>query len=129
MYAVRLQFTKEYHMTDMHQRSFGTPILQSELDEFERRFEATQVKKKERERRLREDVILKVAVHEGCGGHIVYHSRFVIACAPHEVLLGGVNLTREETKCSCDTCGLLFDPEFPPFRRKVLEHRNREVDD
>jgi hypothetical protein len=75
-------------------------------------------------RRRCEDIELPVGKHDdGCGGVIVYYSHFVLDCPQSEVRYGGTNPMREEAKCSCQKCGQLFDPYFPPYRGKVEAYR------
>jgi hypothetical protein len=58
----------------------------------------------------------------GCGGDIVYESRFEIA-DPGNMVFGGPNRMREHTDCRCGTCGIAYSPYHKPFRKQISEKR------
>lgn len=58
-------------------------------------------------RQKREGIHVAVGKHDGCGGTI----------------FGTQESVREETKCTCDKCGQLFNPDFPPYRKQIDDYR------
>lgn len=97
--------------------------------DFLKEFDKHQQKMREQERRKTENVDLVVDTHNGCGGEIHYHSTFVLACSPDETRYGGPNPQKEDTRCSCNKCGVLFDTSFKRYRDQIEKHRHGPHDE
>lgn len=70
-------------------------------------------------------VKLKVGIHSGCKGEIQYTSEFRMACSAGEMRIGGSNPVREDVKCTCIKCGVMFNPYFSVYRDQVTAWRER----
>lgn len=101
------------------------PISDEKLSEMGRHMRRIREERTRKERQEQESITLPVGTHAGCGGQIIYRSWFEIAVPLHHIRFGGRNPMREETSCSCDKCGQMFDPYFKAYRNQVVAHRKR----
>lgn len=107
-------------------KCLGQSVSPDDVDRWRARFAIAEAGRERYKRQQFGEVTLIVGTHAGCGGSVQYRSWFAPACSPEEMRFDGSNPVREQATCSCQRCGVAYNPYFPPYRNQVVAYRNRE---